>query len=161
MISQLVTLLGVLVGALTSYLSTTVAERARHRRMLETRWDERKLNVYVEYAAVVKEAGRAAGRARKEQDQELRQQALAEMEDAEKRRSLVFESMALLADPSAFAAAHEVNRVLWQWLRVARDPDCATVPTGTALIEALNTLHERARRDLGVTGAHPDGAERM
>jgi len=31
--------------------------------------------------------------------------------------------MALPADPSAFAAAHQVNRVPWQWLRAARDPD--------------------------------------
>lgn len=152
MISQIVTLVGVLIGALTSYLSTTVAERSRHRRMLETRWDERKLTMYVEYAAVVKEAARAAGKARKEQEQELRQQALAEMEDAEQRRSLAFESMVLLAAPSAVEVAHEVNRLLWQSLRAAREPDSAPAPApGIRLVDALNALHERARRDLGIT----------
>jgi hypothetical protein len=43
-ISQIVTLVGVIVGALASYLATAGAERARHRRMMSTRWDERKLN---------------------------------------------------------------------------------------------------------------------
>ncbi|WP_336047628.1 hypothetical protein [Streptomyces sp. CA2R101] len=158
MISQIVTLVGVLIGALTSYLSTTVAERARHRRTLETRWDERKLNTYIEYAAVVKEAGRAAGRARTERDQELRQQALAEMDDAEQRRSLTFEAMALLAAPSAIEAAHEVNRLLWKRLRAARDPNTAP-PPGTELVDALNALHDQARQDLGITGRAP-AAER-
>ncbi|MFE0187759.1 hypothetical protein [Streptomyces sp. NPDC058989] len=159
MISQIVTLVGVLIGALTSYLSTTVAERARHRRLLDTRWDERKLSIYVEYAAVVKEAGRAAGRARTEQDQELRQQALSEMDDAEQRRSLAFESMALLAAPSAIEAAHEVNRLLWEILIAARDPDSAPA-LGSDLVKALNVLHERARQDLGISAEHPRPAQR-
>ncbi|MET8955943.1 hypothetical protein [Streptomyces sp. NPDC004533] len=57
MISQILTILGVLIGALTSYLSTSAAERARHRRTLATRWDERKLDTYIEYATCVKEDG--------------------------------------------------------------------------------------------------------
>lgn len=86
-----------------------------------------------------------------ERNQELRQQALAEMEDAEQRRSLAFESVALLGAPSAIEAAHEVNRLLWQHLRAARDPHWEP-PAGPALVEALNALHEQARQDLGITG---------
>ncbi|WP_314245124.1 hypothetical protein [Streptomyces sp. DSM 40907] len=44
MITQIVTLIGVLVGALTSFLATTMAERTRHQRSMATRWDERKLD---------------------------------------------------------------------------------------------------------------------
>lgn len=62
MITQLVTLAGVLIGALTSFLATTVAERTRHRRAMATRWDERKLTTYIEYAACVKEISSTAKR---------------------------------------------------------------------------------------------------
>ncbi|RAG86441.1 hypothetical protein DN069_06400 [Streptacidiphilus pinicola] len=35
---------GVLLGALTSFLATTMAERAKFRRAMATRWDERRLD---------------------------------------------------------------------------------------------------------------------
>ncbi|MGW1806570.1 hypothetical protein [Streptomyces sp. NPDC002078] len=52
MISQIVTLVGVLVGALTSYLSVTLAERAKHRRTMATRWDQQSLVLLADPKAV-------------------------------------------------------------------------------------------------------------
>jgi hypothetical protein len=135
----------VLIGALTSYLATTTAERVRHRREMATRWDERKLATYIEYVALVKEAARAVRR----QDPEALRDALASMEIAEQKRSLTFESLVPLAAPAAVDAAHEVNRLLWQGLRSARDPDSGTHP-GAELVDALNVLHQCARSDLGI-----------
>jgi uncharacterized membrane protein YccC len=40
MAGQIVTLIGVLIGALTSFFATALAERARFRRTMATRWDE-------------------------------------------------------------------------------------------------------------------------
>lgn len=53
--TQIFTLVGVLIGALTSYFAAAaVAERARFRRELATRWDERKLDTYIEYVTCVR-----------------------------------------------------------------------------------------------------------
>ncbi|GGM22775.1 hypothetical protein GCM10010129_78920 [Streptomyces fumigatiscleroticus] len=67
MVTQIITLVGVLIGAMTSYLATAMAERAKFRRLMATRWDERKLDTYIEYVSCIKEiqrAAMAAGRAR-------------------------------------------------------------------------------------------------
>lgn len=55
--------IGVLLGAVTSFFATSVAERATFRQTLATRWAERKLDTYIEYIACVKEAVRAARQA--------------------------------------------------------------------------------------------------
>ena len=88
MATQIITLIGVLVGALTSYLATTFTEHARHKRALETRWDERKLNVYADYASAVKIANIAAKRAFiARSEPELLTAALAQIDEAEASRS--------------------------------------------------------------------------
>ncbi|GHG83801.1 hypothetical protein [Streptomyces griseocarneus] len=150
MITQIVTLAGVLIGALTSYLSTAVAERARHRRGMATRWDERKLNTYIEYASCVKEVYGAAKRARRATEgTEDRMQLLAEMAEAEQRRSILFETLVLLTAPAAIKAAHAVNLCLWQEQTAAKNQDATPVAEGD--LEALmNIYHEQARTDLGI-----------
>jgi hypothetical protein len=52
--NQLLVLLGVIVGALGSYLTTSVTERARWRRALDTRWDDRRVEAYAAYGQSVK-----------------------------------------------------------------------------------------------------------
>lgn len=154
--SQVLTLVGVLIGALTTYLATTSAERARHRWSLETRWDERKLSAYIEYMALVKETQRAARKAREAAAQsEARREALSDMEVAEQKRSLAFESLVLLAEPSAVTAAHKVNLLLWNNLHAATDPSWETV-NGDELVHAMNNLHKYARIDLGIAGSGSD-----
>ncbi|MEV2249382.1 hypothetical protein AB0I94_02295 [Streptomyces sp. NPDC050147] len=149
MITQIVTLAGVLVGALTSYLSVTMAERSRHRRTMATRWDERKLNTYVEYAACVKEVADASKHSRMaEEGSDAHKESIAAMEEAELRRSALFEALLLLADPPAIEAAHEVNVVLWDMVKKARTHE--PLPIVGNLHMRLNTYHERAREDLGI-----------
>lgn len=152
MISQLVTLAGVLIGAVTSFLATSAAERARHRRAMATRWDERKLDTYLQYATCVKEISANAKRARQAAaaGSEERQGYLAAMEEAELRRSAMFETLILLASPEAVEAADAVNRELWREEVATRDPE-ADFPGGAlGLIELMNVYHERARVDLGI-----------
>ncbi|MFJ1758213.1 hypothetical protein [Kitasatospora sp. NPDC088134] len=148
--------MGVLVGALTSYAATSAAERAKHRRAMATRWDERKLHACVEYAATVKEAHRAAkavvlGAA--VDPAEL----LAAMEAAESRRSIGFEVLALLAGPAAVGAAEVVNLALWRGLRAARagvenEEDEEWADAARELVAGLGAFHRAARADLGIAG---------
>ncbi|MBW5483608.1 hypothetical protein [Streptomyces bambusae] len=148
MISQIVTLVGVLIGALTSYLATATAERARHRRAMATRWDEKKLATYIEYASCVKEIADLSKRAwRAREGSESREEFLAAMEEAELRRSALFETLVLLASPAAIACAHEVNLAVWVGLEAARDH---VTPPERDFSALMNAYHEQARLDLGI-----------
>ncbi|MFI9493336.1 MULTISPECIES: hypothetical protein [Streptomyces] len=153
MATQIFTLVGVLIGALTSYFATTVAERAKFRRAMATRWDERKLDTYIEYLTCVKQiqrAAMAAGRAR-EQGMDA-SEALAAMEESENRRSILFETFVLLSNEKAATAAHTVNQRTWELLRMARTPSSGTAELRPIpLVEALNVLHEAARSDLTIS----------
>ncbi|MGW0548690.1 hypothetical protein [Streptomyces altiplanensis] len=117
-----------LVGALTSFLATTMAERTRHQRAMATRRDERRLDTCIEYATCVKEVSSTAERARQAAEgTDDRRQCLAAMETAESRRSVLFEILVLPASPAAIEAAHEDNLVLWQE-EIATRNDGATPP---------------------------------
>ena len=155
MASQIITIIGVLLGAITSFIATTLAERAKFRQGMATRWDERKLDTYVEYVACVKEASRAARRALEARERgEDPSEALVEMETLEARRSVLFEGLVLLAEDTAASAAARANERLWAMIRCAREPAATSAArrteVGSALIEALNTLHRAARSDLAI-----------
>ncbi|MEU3253729.1 hypothetical protein [Streptomyces sp. NPDC006997] len=158
MATQIVTLVGVLIGALTSYVATAVAERARFRREMTTRWDERKLDTYIAYVTCIKEIQRAAMDAGRARDQGADDSgALREMEQSENRRSVLFETFVLLGDERAATAAHTVNQRTWELLRAARTPSSGMAELRPIpLVEALNVLHETARADLAIPrGASP------
>lgn len=55
-IQQLPALIGVVVGALGSYLAITRGDQARFRREQEARWEERRLETYAEYARSLKKS---------------------------------------------------------------------------------------------------------
>ena len=53
-LQQLPALIGVVIGALGSYLAVVRGDRARFRREREARWEERRLAAYVDYAQALK-----------------------------------------------------------------------------------------------------------
>ncbi|MER8007992.1 hypothetical protein [Streptomyces sp. NPDC094149] len=53
-IQQLPALIGVVIGALGSYLAVVRGDQARFRREREARWEERRLALYADYARVLK-----------------------------------------------------------------------------------------------------------
>jgi len=55
MSTQLLVLAGVVIGALASYLTTTANEKARWKRTLDSRWDDRRVEAYASYAQAVKD----------------------------------------------------------------------------------------------------------
>ncbi|MFE7463558.1 hypothetical protein ACFU6R_05595 [Streptomyces sp. NPDC057499] len=157
MATQILTLIGVLIGALTSYFVTAAAERAKFRQEMATRWDERKLDTYIEYVTCIKEIQRAAMDAGRARDQGIdAAEALQAMEAGEGRRSILFETFILLSNEKAAAAAHAVNQRTWELLKAARGPasgiaELRPIP----LVEALNVLHEAARSDLTISSGAP------
>lgn len=157
MATQIFTLVGVLIGALTSYAATTVAERAKFRREIATRWDERKLDTYIAYVTCVKEIQRAAMAAGLARDRGVdATDALNEMEESENRRSILFETVILLSNGKASAAAHTVNQRTWELLNAARTPSGGVAELRPIpLLEALNVLHEAARSDLTISSGTP------
>src|SRR5215468_8171273 len=54
LIRQAPALIGVVVGALATFLITSVSERSRWRREQATRWDVKRADAYAEYANSVK-----------------------------------------------------------------------------------------------------------
>src|SRR5579862_6933195 len=55
MFNQLLVLAGVVTGALASYFTTAANERARWKRTLDSRWDDRRVEAYALYAQAVKD----------------------------------------------------------------------------------------------------------
>lgn len=53
-LQQVPALIGVLVGAFTSYVVAAAGESARWRRTQSVRWDETRLRTYLEYSSAVK-----------------------------------------------------------------------------------------------------------
>ncbi|MFF3690134.1 hypothetical protein [Streptomyces sp. NPDC002187] len=155
MTSQIITLVGVLAGALVSFVATHWAERTRFRQTLATRWDERKLDAYIQYISCVKEEVRMARQAVEASERgEDNTEALAAMEAAEARRSVLFEGLILLSNDAAADAARTVNERTWSLLNSARRPagEASTHhrELGNLVIEALNSLHGAARQDLAM-----------
>jgi len=62
LINQAPVLLGVIIGALGSYLTTGATERARWKRALDSRWDDRRVEAYASYAQAVKRMIKLSGR---------------------------------------------------------------------------------------------------
>ena len=125
---------------------------------MNTRWDERKLKMYADYASVVKLALRCAKQAARAQgDPVSRDPRMARMEAAEEQRSLLYEDLVLLGSEAAVEAADEVNGYLWGFLdRVLKQgPDSIDFdldPRSLDLVKALTRFHDCARVDLGIAG---------
>ncbi|WP_063776060.1 hypothetical protein [Nocardia vulneris] len=155
MLEQLVPMIGVVLGSLATYAGATMAERARFKRLLSTRWDENKLDAYAEFASCVKDMLRAAQRhsqAREEQWAEL-PLVRSELEAADNRRSTVFERVVLLGDPAVKEAAAAANQVVLESKRMSVEGTSTPGQHdlgGGQVVDALNLLHEAAREDLGI-----------
>ncbi|WP_109507984.1 hypothetical protein [Nocardioides speluncae] len=152
MAAQLFTLLGVVAGALASYLATSAAERARYKRQMATRWDERRLQTYIEFSTCVKDISANASRAREADDEASRDAFVEAMELAELQRTAHFEKLMLLASTPAIDVTHTVNQLIWREEIATRKGEVLDDP---GLVEALNAFYAAARRDLGLDASTP------
>ncbi|MBS2962091.1 hypothetical protein KGA66_03460 [Actinocrinis puniceicyclus] len=159
--TQLVTIVGVLVGALSTYVASYLVERGKDRRGLALRWDERKLDTYVSYVAHVRDVIYAAvllfesREGLRTIDKTIDQLTLG-LIDAERSRALLFEQLVLLGGAEVVDAGHELNRAVLAIDWRARELTDEDLPGWRALhvraFQLINEFHNAARSDLGVRG---------
>lgn len=165
--AQVVTMVAVVLGSATTYVTNRLTERSKRKQELKSRWDLRKLDTYAEFigairvyiaAAVTLYEAREGIRAGQTTIDDLRAELIALRRD----KSMTFERLMLVAGDSVVEAAHSVQEaaeaVAWQ----AEDVLPGTLPEwrerNAEAFAAINRFHERARIDLGVTGRF-SGAE--
>jgi hypothetical protein len=168
--NQVAVLLGVIVGALGSYLTTAATERARWKRALDSRWDDRRVEAYALYAQSVKRMIKvavriAAGRSLGGDDEPLAptKKNLELLADAEAERSRQWENVLLLGHPQTVAAGRRWHERAWRLEAYARglltgsnDEWQAAI---TSVDDARQAFYESARTDLGVSGGALPGSE--
>ncbi|MEC4015354.1 hypothetical protein [Streptomyces sp. H27-D2] len=161
---QILPLVGVVLGAVTSFLVGSLNERTRWQRQQSVRWDERRLTAYAGYIAAVKElAARyqriaaARGLVTGPAPLELTDEVLAELAEWEARRSALSATCGLLGDTETNTASKPLNHCLWRLEHLARG-----VPTEVEqnweqayqeFRDARRQYVERARVSLDVPGA--------
>jgi hypothetical protein len=157
-------LIGVVVGAFSSYLITSATERSRWRRARAERWDAKRLETYASYANVVKNQLNVAQRisaARGFQhalDPLDPDEGLAMLAEAEHARASEWESVLLIGDADTIAAARTWHEAVWNielYARGLRDDADGWVRAIAAASAARDALYARVRRDLGIAGPPP------
>ncbi|MEU5532366.1 hypothetical protein [Streptomyces sp. NPDC020362] len=158
-LQQVLTIIGVLAGVVASYGAATMTERSKWKRSQSTRWDEKRLTAYSEYANAVKLSVRvcyriAAGRnlvpAGQPIDPEAGVIALAEIEN---ERAAKWETVLLLGEPATISAARTWHESVWRLEMLTRRQgvDSATfVAAYKESVRLRNVFYAKARCDLGV-----------
>jgi uncharacterized membrane protein YccC len=160
--AQVITLIAVVVGAITSFIATSLSERRRFQREQAQQWTDRKLESYAAYLECAKEmnqlsrriaAARGIGKRVPELAEENATQLLAE---AEARRANASERVNLIGDAATVAAIRELNKEVWRLEWIARGkltPDDEEWEScNQSLVRALNLVHQRIREELRIPG---------
>jgi hypothetical protein len=160
-LNQLPAIIGVIVGSLGTLLVTNSTDKARWRRDQAVRWDARRLDAYVAYAATVKEIHALALRisapySRYTKSRPIdREQGFELLNDANARRTKAWEAMLLLGDEITVTAARA-----WQDAVGAEEylcnGDSIDDMEWRSAVEAVDQARDRfylaARENLGVHG---------
>ncbi|OEV04003.1 hypothetical protein AN219_37540 [Streptomyces nanshensis] len=167
---QLVTVSAVLLGALTTHVTSYLMERQRNRHELSTRWDTAKLDAYEGFIDRTR-ASIFLGVELYEHRTGLRESARSEREmsaeiaDAGRLRGRAFERVLLLGGDDVVEAAHELNAAVlhvdWQASGKTEGSLADWRERNRAAFARINEFHENARVDLGVQGSvtgerHPE-----
>lgn len=165
--SQLLPLIGVILGAAATFSATAWHESARWHRSLETRWDEKRLTAYSEYADALKRYFALVGRVATARGYPTGVQpidideGLAEMAEADAGKTVKWELVLLLGSPQAVAAGRGWTEAVWTLSHVA----CGLAMTHADFIRLYEEAGRRrdrfylcARADLGIaSGRLPTG----
>jgi hypothetical protein len=165
---QLLTLLGVAVGALASFISTRLLDRSRWQREEALRWDTRRLECYSEFGSDLRRfiaiAHRiAAGLGFPSNAQPLDSASgLAALADAEDEVSVKEERLLMFGSPAVVEAAQEWRRAAWhlEWFARGRRNDLVEyTQANQERREAQSRFYSVVRADLGIVSEIPDRKE--
>jgi hypothetical protein len=157
---QVFTLVGVVLGAASSFITTTLLERGKYRREKAVRWDAPSLQAFSDYlkavAGMARMAGQAAGHRGSDGNAASRDltEALRLMEEREDDRAIAFERVRLVADKATIDAACRLNNAAWEmeWLASGRkDGSAGAWQAATQkYLCALDAFHDASRDRLSM-----------
>ncbi|MEW2029689.1 hypothetical protein AB0901_04060 [Streptomyces roseifaciens] len=167
---QLVTVAAVILGGLTTHLTNALAERRRKRHELSTRWDDKKLDAYAGYVERIRTSIFLAVELYELREglRELHRseaEVKADVSEAVHLRGRAFERIMLLGGDEVVEAAHDLNAAALDidWQAAGRTTGSLEEwrERNRAAFRAINTFHDVARADLGVSGTvtgqqHPE-----
>jgi hypothetical protein len=163
---QLLTIIGVAVGAMASFISTRLLDRARWQREEALRWDTKRLDCYGEFAAAIRRQITISGRICADlglpsTGQPLdRATGLSDLAAAEQDVSVKWEHVLMLGSPAAITAAREWRHIAWhqEWFaRGLRDDPTEYTQANVDGGSARSRFYAAVRADLGVvSGPFPD-----
>lgn len=168
MISQLLVLAGVVIGALASYLTTAATERARWKRALDSRWDDRRVDAYASYAQALKDeisiSSRIAAARRiavNRRPLSIDEGNLELLASAGIKRAAAWETVLLLGNPDTVEAARNWHETVWRLEGFARgeitgSPD-DWEDARSKVNHARSVFYKAARKDLQVRGGDLPG----
>jgi hypothetical protein len=162
---QLITLLGVALGALASFVSTRLVDRSRWQREERLRWDTKRLDCYSDFSAAIMRyinigyrmaASLGLPTAVEPLDADTGTPALA---TAEAELSLYWAQLLILGSPEVIRAAQDWRNEAWQMESFARgrcNNPSDFVITARRRRDARSRFYAAVRTDLGVaTGDIP------
>ncbi|MER6786950.1 hypothetical protein ABT330_20425 [Streptomyces sp. NPDC000658] len=161
---QVPALLGVVVGAASSYVATNISERNRWRRGRAERWDVKRLEAYASYANILKQqlsiaqrmgATRGFPYAADPLDLETGRTQLAENEV---RRAAEWESVLLIGDAETIGAARKWHEAVWNvelYARGLKDEHAGWTRAVQQVSRSRDAFYALARRDLDIAGPPP------
>ncbi|MFJ6788101.1 hypothetical protein [Streptomyces angustmyceticus] len=162
-LQQLPALIGVLVGALGSYLATTRGDQARFRREQAARWDERRLAAYTDFARVLKKSVTLTYRIASHLGNDPHphplspEEAAPHVAEASDARDPAGEALLMLGAPDVVAMAREWVVTVMDMEQFLRDRT-QSPETWSAHLEKQRTARERyyaaVRRDLALPPGH-------
>ena len=157
---QLITLLGVTIGALASFVTTRLVDRSRWQREEALRWDTKRLESYGEFASALREfitigyriaAGLGLPGSAQPLDIATGLPALA---TAEGEVSVKWEQVLMLGAPAVITAAHEWRDEAWRLEKFALGlrKDAAEYAEAIKDTRAAQVrFYSVVRADLGIT----------
>lgn len=164
--ASLATVIAVVVGGLITFVTTWVLEKNRTARERAERWDVRRLDAFSAFARAVKEEVRillrVAASFELARTRPLSVEEAVELHQmAEHERSMLFESLLLLADSDTIKAAQAWYYAAWdlQILLFANDARPSQADFDrlyAAANDARTRFHVAARMNLDILKNEPD-----
>ncbi|MGP3968306.1 hypothetical protein [Streptomyces sp. 6N223] len=163
-LQQLPALIGVVVGALGSYLAVTLGDRSRFRREQMARWEDRRLTADTEYSGSLKAMISVLFRASAHFGNDPHPHPLTPAEatprlaSASEARDQAWETMLLLAAPEVVDVAHAWASTVAEMERFVRD-ETHDSDAWSTLLRKQRVTRERfytaARLDVSLSTGHP------
>lgn len=158
-VDQLPALVGVLLGALGTYSVTALTERKRWKRQLATRWDERRVLAYMEYAHAIKKTISICVKlaSQKGVDADIKfiapEYSDEDLAAAEEMRTVSWEAVLLFGSDEAIVAGRKWHEAVFRLELIAagQETDLPWDRAIEATSRARGEFYRVIRREIGMT----------